>query len=870
MADLLSSLKDAFRTKEPAKPASDTSHVVVYDEGADDFVTVPAEVAQRNGMPALLGIKPANVPKDAAKRKTMVTDWKWARGERLQGRVPDYSQAPSKRKGTPAPAKARRQVVVDDPDAGLRVVDASEAANPKYTQMLGIKPESLPKDATELALATARVRARRDADEEAPEMPAAVKRALGGVDTVADMPAPRIDAPPTAPTPPAGLEKVPAVRALQDLQQVTDKPAPLPAARPVVAPPPEPMLDVSPVGASARPALPRLLNAPPMADADGAALLALANKGRAPAPVAAPPPMAAAPQRIPTPAPAAAPAMAPRPPPVEDVPALPPAPVAAPKAPPSMDVSPSWDSDFAPASTRMSPEDSRAMLALAGSAAATAGARAATFSPAVAGLSRTPQGYAPTAMPSATEAQPTPDAELLAQLRAAQRADGFSSGFRALGDQFRDAMNLILNRNEGRSRMADAPGGYVADFEQQQALKSALEQNRRANRLADATVSGKERDATKDAATMEAAKAKAEKTAKDAATAAALNDPASPESGRIRETVTQLLGQRVDASTLAKLSGAELKDVALKYGVSLTNAEQNAGLRALQIQQSGEDADQAAAIRRATLDIQLQELELAKQRLQQQQAQFDASLADKEQARTDAREDKTEAHNEKMAQLNVGGFSFDPKNPPSITGAKTMAEVSVAKDEVLGSLNRLEALYAEHGPTMIGPVAGQMETEWMNITNRLRTLNEMGVPNGADYMMLAKQLQDPTSIRAKGTSAARAQAQFTQLRDQVKRKVDATAKAYKYTPASGRTSPSTSMPTGADGNPTLDSSRPRPVIPPISASSSGVKTVSIKGMKPGDLKASLAEGEMVRYPVGGGQYQVVQRKGDKLVKVRVE
>jgi hypothetical protein len=71
----------------------------------------------------------------------------------------------------------------------------------------------------------------------------------------------------------------------------------------------------------------------------------------------------------------------------------------------------------------------------------------------------------------------------------------------------------------------------------------------------------------------------------------------------------------------------------------------------------------------------------------------------------------------------------------------------------------------------------------------LRMLNDMGVPNGADYLMLGKQIADPTSGAAATTSNARLLQQIKTLRSQIGRTVDATANAYGFKPTGGGAPP---------------------------------------------------------------------------------
>ena len=885
MADFLKSLKDAFGSKpaKASKSVDDPSNVVI-DHPVQGFVVVPAEAAQRAGFPALLGIKPSQVPNDPEKRRLMTEDYRWAKAEREKKGKVDYSQAPSKR----GKASAVRQVVVDDPERGLVAVDADKAASSGFTQMLGMKPESLPTDPTELAIATARVRARRDADEDAAALPPSVTRAMGGVDTVVNRPTPRIDAPPSPPVASPALAKTSAFKALQGLQGITNAPAPSPVAQP------EPTLDVSPVGRAAAPALPRPLAAPALSDSDGAALMALANRGRPTPQVAAPQQVPSAAPRVAVPepeeavappsriaAPQAAPTVARAVPPVayevEDVAPAPMVPqtVARPPAPAQMAApapTPSWDTDFAPNATGMSPEDSKALLAFAGAKGLGARAPSGAMAPSVSGsrFTQVPQGYAPTALPGATETQapPAPDAALLAELRAAQRADGFSSGVRALGDQFRDAMNLILNRNAPPSRMADAPGGYVADFQQRQALAKSLEDARRANRLADATVAAKKNDAAKDEARL----------AKDqaaAASAAAKDNRDSPESKRVQTFAVEALRGKIPDAALAQipsLSANEIEKVALKYGVSLANAETMAQLSGDRNDIARDNANRQAAVDAARLAQGWANLSLDQQRLLIQEETNKRSAAEKADEKVDSQtKDLQEAYDK------AGGPQFYSKYDEA---SAIMSKYG--KDlPGIGALDgRLpERLLSEDGRNLQGAVGSMLaeyrkgitgagmsdseRVEYGQITGLLYSNSESAVRQGVERL---KRAMDARVQSIAGGYKPSAVARYAGRVPDFNRAVLG---------QSERTTPTESMPQGKDGNPTLDATppapaQPRPALPTLGKSGSGVRTISVKGMKGGDLKASLAEGETVRYPLGGGKFQVVQKKDGRLLKLRVE
>lgn len=842
MSDFLSSIRSAFNG-QPAKSLDDPSNVVV-DHPEQGFVIMPAEAAQQAGLPALLGIKPSQVPKDADKRAAMTALYRKRKAERI----------------------AREQ--------------AQEAK-----------------------------RATADAEMAEKNKPFLERQARRAETSVA------VDAANQA------AQKAPSIKALQTLQRFTDAEQAAPRLAIEPQPAPAPTLDVSPVGRAAAPMLPRPLPAPQTVDADRAALLALAGAGQprpqpvmpTQAPVSAPKPMAVAPPAPravmdpvpaepepevdapvalqPTAAPKAAavrpvamaeeaPTVAPptpfaMPPARDDAPAAPvrdfaalaaPAPVAAP-------MESRWDESFAP-DARVTPDDRAALLALAsGKAGRPLNAPAGAM-----GGDATGSRLTRMLMPQ-SDAAPSMDARDAAALQAlirAQRSDEISSGIGALGDVFGQARDLILNRPLQQLRQRGTSA--VEQQQQQQELLAAQEKARLDGRLADATVAAKKGEAAKREADLQEANAKAKKTAEDEATAAALRDPTSPQSARVRELAIQLLGQRVDTSTWDKLSGAEIKDIGLKYGVPVVGAEAQAGLGARRIEQTIQDQRDDNYFKKRQLDLDIAQLELARERLKQQGEDTDAARDLRERLAKLEGERKDLEHQMKVGERNVGGFTFDPSNPPSADASKKMADVSLAATNAKRGIEKLRNLYAKHGTEVVGSVSGEMGAEWKAVTDQLRNIGNMGVPNGKDYEMLALELPNPTEASDFWRSKSRVLSILDTVNKRMDDTVDATAYTYKFKrdPVGGRTTPAASLPTGADGNPTLDTATQasppvRPALKTVGTSSQGVRTVSIpKEFKGGDLKAALAEGETVRYSIGGGKYQVDQKKNGKLIHLRVE
>lgn len=252
------------------------------------------------------------------------------------------------------------------------------------------------------------------------------------------------------------------------------------------------------------------------------------------------------------------------------------------------------------------------------------------------------------------------------------------------------------------------------------------------------------------------------------------SDPASTSSKRFQALVSRAFGSVYTPEQISQMTAADAPLVG-KYGEMVRTLEDRAVGRAAE-----QESQQAQLTARAT--------EAEKQRAFEgkQNAANRANAREIAGMRQEQAGDKAqEAFDRKISERNVSGYAFDPARPPSAEGAKNMAAAVKARAEIEASLNRLESDIAEHGSEMFGAKAGEMASEWMNVTNKLRMLNDMGVPNGADYLMLGKQISDPTSGAAATTSNARLLQQIKTLRSQIGRTVDATANAYGFKPAGG-------------------------------------------------------------------------------------
>lgn len=300
----------------------------------------------------------------------------------------------------------------------------------------------------------------------------------------------------------------------------------------------------------------------------------------------------------------------------------------------------------------------------------------------------------------------------------------------------------------------------------------------RAGAMAGAAISGTNVDSAWDTLTEERTgrvrdymlRKKEAEGAREAAEKAALSDPGSDVSKRFRAAVAKTLGSVYTPEELEGLTAAD-KDLVFRGSemrstlaqrkeeaarkAAAAEAQAKAGADKLKWEEGQKEKDRAAAMERARL----------------------AAGAAGERAAQSAGEREWKRSLDKGART-VGGWEWaSPDTPPSTEGAKKMAETSVANDELTRSLGKLQSLYSH---SLTGPNAATLRSEWMNITNRLRTLNEMGVPNGADYVMLAQQIENPAEFNNLTTSKAYGLQQLKVLGEQIAQRVGATAKAYGF------------------------------------------------------------------------------------------
>jgi hypothetical protein len=136
-----------------------------------------------------------------------------------------------------------------------------------------------------------------------------------------------------------------------------------------------------------------------------------------------------------------------------------------------------------------------------------------------------------------------------------------------------------------------------------------------------------------------------------------------------------------------------------------------------------------------------------------------------------------------LAERAIPTYRFRKGVEPSAAAAKKMQDAMTSKMVIDGGLDAIKMMFKQHGRKVLPDgERARLESETMNIINELRQFNKMGVPNGRDYEMLAKQLSEATGASSYTKFDDHYIQQLKSLRGQLKRKMDATAFASGYEP----------------------------------------------------------------------------------------
>lgn len=427
-----------------------------------------------------------------------------------------------------------------------------------------------------------------------------------------------------------------------------------------------------------------------------------------------------------------------------------------------------------------------------------------------------------------TPAAPERDANYDARRAAASRTAFVNDTLGGVTEGFDRATNFIVGPRAAQPiRARDA--GAVADAErrflgQEEAREARLlkERNRPLMEAEKAAALEKAKAET------ERAKATAASTTADAAYEAALRDVNSPETQAVRKNALTMARGLLTPEAAAEMNGVQIRD-ALKSATSLVAADATAEFRKQQLTLQEKLARLEAWGKSQSLDTQVEIAEMVRD-MREAIAEADrksregVAEADRT-SREDIAEQIAEARAElaalkkasSMSEREVGGFQVIEGRIPSTDNAKKMTELARQQARISRGVGRLRELYSRYGTELFGKHAGEMESEFIAITTALRLMNEMGVPNGKDYEMLAKELGDPTTFKDIFTSKGRNLTKLDTLLSRVNANVSSDAKVLGYVATdtgqpSAQSTPIDNLPAG--------SRAPQPAAGPSPASAS--------------------------------------------------
>lgn len=475
-------------------------------------------------------------------------------------------------------------------------------------------------------------------------------------------------------------------------------------------------------------------------------------------------------------------------------------------------------------------------------------------------MARGAQGFAPLPLPSTpaafesegSTARSGIDPDLFARFAAAQQRGAKLDTLNALGHGFGADASLIAGTGVNTiERDARRRGQPMAELSARLGAERSIQQLDRQRELDAVNLAKTKADTRKSEVAATASEA-------DAKREAALADPASPESNALRATASELLKDRISPKTLATMSGVQLRE-ALKYGTSMVNAESMAQFRGEQLAQQDRNA---ALARQVQMEALAQGWDIFNATAEQREWMFNREAEIRKELAEIAAQKEAAKHErdrgEKLAEREVGGFKFAPGRTPSLEGSKIMAGAAKEIGRIRRSLTNLRELYAIHGTELFGTKAGLMESEFMNITNAARVMNDMGVPNGRDYEMLAKEIQDPTTLKDLFTSKGRNLAKMDLMRRRADELANDTAKIYGYEP---ETTPSAPPRVGTPENP----SRGPSTFEPMGSAPAGGGATQKPRPSPAKAQPKNANGKTVRlYFVQGGIREVDSERAKEM------
>lgn len=320
-----------------------------------------------------------------------------------------------------------------------------------------------------------------------------------------------------------------------------------------------------------------------------------------------------------------------------------------------------------------------------------------------------------------------------------------------------------------------------------------------------------------------------------------------------------LTGDRV----LSQFGGAQLQGADQQEDL-IANAGQ---FRAGQVLKAALAAEEA---KRAKAKQEHDDVEREKDRQAQRQAAAIQSgdkflLAQLEAERRERERREAAERGTEIPDLDVA-----PGAAPTPDDAKKVKASMAGAARLKKYIHELRDLYKKHGTELTGSVATRMGQLATAINLEAKTVAELGALAGPDLALIQSlTASDPTSVKAALKEVVGMDSTSTAL-DGVEKWADDAVQAnmatYGYRPKgqpgrAARTTPDQALPTGEDGNPTLEE-------PPQAAPAGGAPKLKVPpGKKAVDV---MKEGETRRINMGNGQYRTMVKRNGKLIVVEGE
>jgi hypothetical protein len=107
------------------------------------------------------------------------------------------------------------------------------------------------------------------------------------------------------------------------------------------------------------------------------------------------------------------------------------------------------------------------------------------------------------------------------------------------------------------------------------------------------------------------------------------------------------------------------------------------------------------------------------------------------------------AEKEVAGKTSIPGLTALPNATITNEGIKKVQDISIRKDELVKSIDRLQSLYEKHGTEIYGDAAREMESLVKGIQLTAKEFYNLGVLNGPDLGLMETMIANPTGMKEK-------------------------------------------------------------------------------------------------------------------------